>query len=211
MPERTVLVVLAATLLAGAPTSRILHFLGLRDGRYHTIRRSNLQTNVHMVFRPLSLGTGGLHFPDLDWILDHKKKTIVFTRSIHLVCRVWAYLWTCTKGTLKEKRVRIRMYTSLENDKYCKESRQLMHNDLCAQVLVATDCLMVGVDFCLVFYCVILSEEGRSSNNIFPMCGRIGCDARTIPEGIAILYHTKEAVKTASGIVEEGTRQRPRM
>jgi hypothetical protein len=203
MPERTRLLGMTATLLAGAPASRVLRFLGFRDGTYHTIHRSNLRPNIRIAFRPLSTSMNSLKFPDLKWVLDTDRKTIIFVKTINLAFRTWAYLWTEAGGTLAEKLIRFRRYSTLEDEEYNAETRRLMHDDPKCQIVIATERLSVGVDFRAVWYCLIL-DDTLTADRWNQDIGRIGRDMRAVPEAFGIWYHTKNAVSTAQSIVAAG-------
>lgn len=95
LPSRTVLLALTATMRSGQPIESVCGLLGLRQGRFHLIRRSNARHDVQILFRTMRSGFGSATtaFPDLDWVLHEKGKTLIFARSIHLGFRVALYLW----------------------------------------------------------------------------------------------------------------------
>jgi superfamily II DNA helicase RecQ len=206
-PPGTPIMGLTATLLAGAPTDRILKFIGLEHRDYELIRRSNIRANIRVVFRELSLGLGGKSFPDLRWLLYHNKKTIVFCRTINLSFRVLVYLWDLMPGTVEEKAVRMRMYNAACDDSYNNQTRELMHNDPKAQIVLATDSLSVGVDFRLVWYTIVLGEHVTASM-FYQDVGRGGRDASRVPEAVGLLYYSSGARDKARALLDLGKHKR---
>lgn len=49
LPKRVVLTLATATLAEGAPSDNIYHFFGLREGKFHLIRRSNLCSDIQVL------------------------------------------------------------------------------------------------------------------------------------------------------------------
>ncbi|KAF9235287.1 hypothetical protein BU15DRAFT_51507 [Melanogaster broomeanus] len=91
MPSRIVQIGLTATLARGAPMDNVCKLLGFKRGEYHLIRWSNLWSDVRILFRTLQHGLGGWDFPQFLWVLDSGRKTLVFTRTIHLSFRLLVY------------------------------------------------------------------------------------------------------------------------
>jgi superfamily II DNA helicase RecQ len=73
--HNVVLLALTATMRGGAHLQSVCQFLRLHEGRFHLIRRSNARPEVQMLFRIVKSGFGGQAFPELDWILQEKRKT----------------------------------------------------------------------------------------------------------------------------------------
>jgi hypothetical protein len=204
MPAWTVLIGVTATLIAGPPTKRVLDFLKLREGHYHLIRRSNIRRNLRIAFLPLTASLEGQRFPDLDWLLEEpgRPKALIFVKTIALASRIHVYLWHKVTGTDVEKRIRLRVYTALEDEDDCEETRRLMHSDEpgSAQITITTDRLIVGVDFRNVKYCFVF-DANQTADDLNQKFGRIGRDSRRIIEGVAILYYSKQSLETARKIV----------
>ena len=79
-----VLLALSATMRGGEHLTSVCEFLGLHQGCFHLLRRSNARPEVQMLFREMKSGFGGQSFPELDWVLQEKRKTIIFCRTINL-------------------------------------------------------------------------------------------------------------------------------
>jgi hypothetical protein len=204
----TIIIATTATLPSGPPRTRILRHVGLGDVDYHEIHRSNIRPNVRMDFRPLSSGLRGHAFPDLKWLLKDGRKTIIFCQSINLTFRAFVYLWHLCPGTTAEKSTRIRMYTAAHSEAYNSQTRELMHSDPLAQIILATDTLSVGVDFRGIWIVIILGED-QTADMVIQKFGRVARDIRLVREGLAILFFTKNAVKTAQVIVDAGQPAKP--
>ncbi|KII82989.1 hypothetical protein PLICRDRAFT_33150 [Plicaturopsis crispa FD-325 SS-3] len=84
----------APTVRSGPPMDNICELLGLRNGTYHTIRRSNLRPEIQLLFCELTSPIDGDAFPKLHWNLDsaRPRPTIVFAKSIYLGSRIWGDL-----------------------------------------------------------------------------------------------------------------------
>ncbi|KAI1781978.1 hypothetical protein LXA43DRAFT_1152807 [Ganoderma leucocontextum] len=97
-----------ATLLVGHPEKTILSFVGLREGEFYLLRRSNIRCNVQTIFRTLSRGLGGWSFPDIKWILRDGRKTVIHCRTIATSFRVAVYLLhLCPLGSDPTRRGRM--------------------------------------------------------------------------------------------------------
>ena len=75
---RTPLIALTATLRAGSPKDCISSLLGLRECKYHFIRRSNRRNDIQLIFRNMRSGMKNTAFPELDWVLTDGQKIIIF-------------------------------------------------------------------------------------------------------------------------------------
>lgn len=88
-----VMIALTATLRGGKHIRSVCEFLGLQRGQFHLIRRSNARPDIQILFRTMKSSMGGKNFPELDWILRGRRKTLIFCRTIHLGWRVFCYLY----------------------------------------------------------------------------------------------------------------------
>ncbi|KAJ7728672.1 hypothetical protein B0H14DRAFT_2640630 [Mycena olivaceomarginata] len=81
----------SATVRDGAPFDSICCLLGLRPDNFHLIRRSCARPDVQILFRDLTSPINGESFPELDWILDDNRPTVVYPKTYSRVKKV-----TCT-------------------------------------------------------------------------------------------------------------------
>ncbi|KAF7800028.1 hypothetical protein EIP86_011271 [Pleurotus ostreatoroseus] len=205
--QGTVLIGTTATLLAGPSASNIYKFLGLREGHFYLLKRSNFRPEIQRLYRPLRTGLGGQSFPELRWISQEKRKTIIFAPTISLGLRIFVYLWHAILSQSRNPLTRMRLYNSLNPSSYNDESRDLFRNNLEMHILIATDCLMVGVDFPNVQDVVIVGEPAELDEEEQKK-GRAARDRTVVPKGRGILYYTQNAMKTAHQIVKKAGNQK---
>ncbi|KAI9066784.1 P-loop containing nucleoside triphosphate hydrolase protein, partial [Trametes sanguinea] len=199
-PPRTRLVATTASLLVGHPQDSVLSFLGLRHGEFYLLRRSNLRPNIRTVFRVFKHGVGGWTFPDLKWILDTGRRTVIHCRTIALSFRVMLYLWNlCLPSTNRSKR--IRLYNALNRPAYNAESRRLLVEDSEAQILVATASFMVGLDLPNVEDVVVVGNLDNADEHV-QWQGRAGRDPTRVTDARFITYVTKKAMQTARSLCD---------
>ncbi|KAJ6524932.1 P-loop containing nucleoside triphosphate hydrolase protein [Mycena capillaripes] len=84
LPRSVSVVGLSATLAPGKDTTAVCQSLGLFEGRFHMIRRTNERPNIHLVLQTLSHGLSGYEFPDLLPFLRSGRKTIMTQYSLSL-------------------------------------------------------------------------------------------------------------------------------
>ncbi|KAI1781900.1 P-loop containing nucleoside triphosphate hydrolase protein, partial [Ganoderma leucocontextum] len=155
----------SATVLSGNSETGIYSFLGLRTGEFHLIRCSNLRHNVQTIFRTLTHGLGRWTFPDLKWILDSKRKTVIHCRTIALGFRVALFFWHCLPRTVNRAK-RVRLYNALNWPSYNVESRTLMREDPEAQIIIATATFMVGMDIPTIHDVIILGALESADEHV---------------------------------------------
>ncbi|KAK7047014.1 ATP-dependent DNA helicase Q1 [Favolaschia claudopus] len=136
----------SATVRDGAPFDNICRLLGLNNN-FHLIRRSSHRPDIQILFRDLISPISGDSFPELHWIVEGKRPTVIYAKSISLGSRIYADL--LRKANLTVESTRIRMYNSLNFEAYNAETRELMKkgvdDDEYCQILIGTDTLSVGV------------------------------------------------------------------
>ncbi len=187
-----------ATLLSGHPQDTVLRFMGLRQGEFHLIRRSNLRRNVRTIFRVLTCGVGGWSFPDLKWIVHSGRKTVIHCSTIALGFRLALYLWHLCPPS-PDRRIRIRLYNALNWPSYNTETRDLMRNDPNAQIIIATATFMVGIDLPNIADVVILGNLVSADEHI-QWEGRAGRDPRVVTDARCITYVTSQALLAARAL-----------
>ncbi len=199
-PSRTRIIGTTATLLAGHPEQTVLSFVGLRDGEFHFLRRSNVRRNVQTIFRTSTHGLGGWSYPDLDWILQAGRKTVIHCRTISQSFRVAVYLWhVCPPSSERSKRVR--MYNALHWPSYNAETRRLMQEDPDAQVIIATASFMVGLDLPNIADIVIVGNLVSADEHV-QWEGRPGRDPTAVRDARCITYVTKKSMQTARALLD---------
>lgn len=195
MPRRTTLIGLTATLLAGQETQELLQTLGLRPGNFFFQRRSNIRHDVKDIYRVLRHGLSGWTFPDLDWIVEGGRKTLIYCGSFALGFRLRVYFHYKSPSTV------VRLYNSLCFSSYNMASRRLFVADPSTQIIIATDSLVVGIDFPNVEDVVDL--DCRHPNHGKQRKGRSGRAGGNVKDPRGITYVTKATMEKAKKMVEK--------
>ncbi|KAJ3964266.1 P-loop containing nucleoside triphosphate hydrolase protein, partial [Lentinula raphanica] len=173
LPDNVVMMGLTATMRGGTALKSICQFLGLRNGGYHLIRRSNQRHDIQLILREVSSPIDGSSFPELRWILRQNRKTIIFCRSISLGNRVRQYLYhydVSLGGNPHTVNQRICEYNSI-SDSHNEATRRLIQSGECTIVL-ATSALAVGVDVEDVEDVVVFGDP-EDVDQLLQMFGRI--------------------------------------
>ena len=76
-------------------TERVCNSLGLRNGEFFVLRRSNIRHDIQLLFKTLTHGLGGDTFEDLRYIVEDepRRRCIIFCPTIRLAFTLLAYLW----------------------------------------------------------------------------------------------------------------------
>ncbi|KAL1943189.1 hypothetical protein VTO73DRAFT_4264 [Trametes versicolor] len=195
------LIALTATLQTGAWFHSVCHFLGLHDGHFYLIRRSNMRYDLRFVFRTVESGARSHTFPELDWVLEGDRKIIIFCPVISMAHRVATYLYARSNG-LEDLDQRIRMYHSLNWASYNSDTLSSMHDDARSRVTVATDALAVGIDVSgtddVVLYDTVLPSN---TDTILQKAGRIR-DGRGRGSRV-VVYLPKKATELAQSALSD--------
>ncbi|KAJ3763074.1 P-loop containing nucleoside triphosphate hydrolase protein [Lentinula raphanica] len=204
LPRWTTLTGVTATLSAGADTQVVTQLLGLKPGSFVFTRHSNRRPELQIIFRTLRHGLQGWTFPDFDWILDGRRKTIIYCSTISLAYRLFVYLWRKdTPSNSPSRRKRFRLYCSLYTHQYNKISRDMFVNDRGCQVLISTDALKVGNDFPNVDDAIVV--EPQSPDDVLQKGGRAGRKPPfSNPGPRCICYFTESTMKRAKTVSQNG-------
>ncbi|KAJ3911355.1 P-loop containing nucleoside triphosphate hydrolase protein [Lentinula edodes] len=202
LPDRVVLISLTATMRGGRALKTVCRFLGLQDGRFHLIRRSNQRPDIQLIFREISSPVNGRSFPELDWVLAEKRKTIIFTRHINLGNRLHEYMYHRDQELGSDPRTvlnRMREYNSLSED-YNQVTRTLMRSGDCS-VVFGTSSLAIGVDIEKV-QDVVLFGDPLDLDELLQMLGHIRPNWDIVPHGNkpthrGIIYFSPNSLKRA--------------
>ncbi|KAJ3779798.1 P-loop containing nucleoside triphosphate hydrolase protein, partial [Lentinula aff. detonsa] len=186
LPRSATLTGVTATLPAGVETRQLTAILGLKPRSFVFTRRSNQRPELQLIFRTLRHGLQGWSFPDLEWILDHQRKTMIYCRTISLAFRL-----------------RFRLYCALFSHQYNSSSLDMFVNNTDCQILISTDALKVGNDFPNVDDVIILNPE--SPEDVLQMGGRAGRkQPYSNPGPRAICYYTQSTMRRANAVLENG-------
>ncbi|KAG9221254.1 hypothetical protein CCMSSC00406_0008911 [Pleurotus cornucopiae] len=197
MKSTTTLIAVTATLPA-ADVNRIVHVLGLAPGSYFFTRRSNIRSDIQFITRILRHGLGGWSFPDFDWIVKTKRKTIVYADTVTLAHRLFVYFWSLSPSSHHD---RFRMYCAPCASSYNKETRDLFEHDPNLQVVLATDALKVGNNWPNIADAVIINP--KNPNDIVQKGGRVGRQPGLVrnPGPRAFVYIPSSMAKRAASII----------
>jgi len=113
---------------------------------------------------------------------------------------VFSYLWKQLNSPNRIRAKQIRMYNALIWQDYNLETRELMWEQNGCRVIVATDILMVGVDFPDIDNVVIIGRP-PNVNDYLQKVGRAGRDRALVPNPCGIVYLTDYARKSAYGML----------
>jgi len=197
-------IAMTATLLPDNQTDRVCEFVGLRD--YHTVRRSNRRPEIQLLLRVLSHGIENQEFSNLRWVVEdmRRKKIIIFCTSIRDGYRVFCYLWRQLDSPFNVRAEQLRMYNALNWRDYNLRTRELMRKPDGCRVIVATDILMVGINFPDIDDVIIIGHPPHP-NDYLQKVGRVGRDHSLVPNPRGIMYITAYAANAASK--QLGTKQ----
>ncbi|EEB88760.1 hypothetical protein MPER_13231 [Moniliophthora perniciosa FA553] len=179
LPRGTTLIGLTATLAVGNDVERIMKVLGLQPGSFVFARRSNRRPELQFIFCIFGHGIQGWQFPDLKWIIDGSRKTIIYCRTISLAFRL----------------------------NYNKKSRDMFVQNPETQILITTDALKVGNDFPNVEDAV--SIDPATPEDVLQYGGRAGRKGiQSDPGPRSISYFTKSTLDRAKSVLN-GKNQDP--
>ncbi|KAL6305496.1 P-loop containing nucleoside triphosphate hydrolase protein, partial [Sparassis latifolia] len=202
LPKRIVLLLTTATLAAGEATENVCTFFGLREGAFHFIRHSNIRPDVQLLFRTLTRGLSGPRFPDFRWVLKENRKTIIFCPRRQHGDRLATYLCSIVPGS-PDPQKRIRLYNALHWEDFNGDTLRVFREDLDAQIVVATDTLMVGLDVLNVCD-VILATVPVTVDEFLQKIGWVGRDRHLVNDARGIVYNPKNTMKKARAIIDKG-------
>ncbi|KAJ7672978.1 P-loop containing nucleoside triphosphate hydrolase protein [Mycena polygramma] len=193
----------SATVREGAPFQNICRLLGLEHTDFLLIRRSSARPDVQLLFRDLVSPISGDFFPELDWILEGDRPTIIFPKTISLGSRIYGYL--LRKSTSVNPN-RIRMYNSLNFDSHNAETRELLTKvpgdpGYC-QIVIGTDSLSVGVGMKARLDAVIIGDV-EDADDFFQKLGRVGRTRDDNQQARGIIYVSAATRKQAQKLIDD--------
>ncbi|KAJ7210266.1 P-loop containing nucleoside triphosphate hydrolase protein, partial [Mycena haematopus] len=199
LSSSTSLVALSATLAPGPPTSSVCTSLGLFEGKFHLIRRSNERPNVQFIMQTLNHGLAGYEFPDLLPFLNSGRKMVLHCATLDLVFRVYVYIWRLQPATADKFR-RVRMYHSLCPPDYNQETISLIDNDPYCLIIIATIAFSNGINAKNILDSISLGFS-NTLDIVWQEKGRSGREPESIARGIVLvqLSSITAAVKQLHG------------
>ncbi|KAJ3729758.1 P-loop containing nucleoside triphosphate hydrolase protein [Lentinula raphanica] len=189
LPRWTTLTGVTATLPKDTDTNTIIQILGLKPGSSSACS---------------DMASQGWAFPDFDWVIAGRRKTIIYCRTISLAFRLFVYLWhKDSPSNSIARRKRFRLYCSLYSNQYNKTSRDVFVNNPHCQVLISTDALKVGNDFPNIDDALVIDAEDPS--DILQKGGRAGRrPPYSNPGPRCICYFTQSTMERAKTVVASG-------
>ncbi|KAF8166677.1 P-loop containing nucleoside triphosphate hydrolase protein [Pholiota molesta] len=190
-----------ATLRIGLPMQTILKFLGFNEGRFVLHRRSNARSDIKLTVRTLDASHSSERFPQLDWILKAKGKTLVFCPTIRFGFKLAVYFWHLDpRGSVLDQN--IRLFNSLNAADYNRETLQLLEGNNSSNITIATDKLSVGVD--IADFQTVVIIDPKNMDDMWQKAGRVGRDRSKISNPQVVVYFPREVVKAAEYFAEAG-------
>ncbi|THU89979.1 P-loop containing nucleoside triphosphate hydrolase protein [Dendrothele bispora CBS 962.96] len=185
VPKGVSIVGLSATSAPGRDTLAVCHSLGMFGDDYHLVRRSNERTNMQLIIDTLQQKKRTSKYAQLLNYLRSGRKTIIHVNTIPEAYDIYEFLWDHVPPTASPLH-RMRMYHSLCDDKYNRETFYLMDNSTELQVVIATPGFSCGINLKKVKDSITIGFP--STLDMFYQCkGRAGRSQDVICRGIAIV------------------------
>lgn len=137
LPVHISIVGLSATLAQGTDTTAVCQTLGLFEGQFHMIRRSNERPNIQFIMETLSHGLAGYEFPDILRYIESGRKLVIHFNSLDMLFRCYVYIWRLQHPSADKMR-RTRMYHSLCSPSYNEETIRRIDEDPECQIVLPT-------------------------------------------------------------------------
>ncbi|KAJ7779224.1 hypothetical protein B0H16DRAFT_1838657 [Mycena metata] len=201
LPASTSILGLSATLEPGTATKAVCQSLGLFDGQFHMIRRTNERPNVQFSMQTLSHGLAGYEFPDLLPFLTSGRKIIIHFHSINLLFRCYVYIWSLQSPSADKMR-RTRMYHSLCPAAYNEDTIRRIEEDPQCQIILATIAFANGINAPSLLDSVTLGFSS-TLDIMWQEKGRVGRDPETIARGVVLIQ--KSTIKAAQKVVDSSS------
>ena len=158
---------------------------------------------MQIIVRVLTSGPANVSFPELDWILDSGRNTVIFCKTIGFGFRVAAYLWRTgiTKG-IEDLPSKLRLFNCLNSNKFNQETLGFLNTDSSTpRIIVSIDFLGVGWDSPNTENVVVLGDPDTLDSHLLQKWGCAGRDHLKVPDPRAFLYHTRTAISTAQTVM----------
>ena len=172
LPEHTAFFAGTGT-LSLQEAQELYNELGLKEGRFKSIRLSCERLYVRLIFRELTHSLGGFQFPDIVWVFKCGVKVILYCKTIDLCLRVALYGWSL--HPVIRALDNVRLWTSLTSQEYNACMLSLFEDNADTSVIVATIAFGMGMNIRNVTDSVNLGlpdtlatlhqQNGRASRN----------------------------------------------
>ncbi|KZV82350.1 hypothetical protein EXIGLDRAFT_590227, partial [Exidia glandulosa HHB12029] len=186
----------SATILPGKAEQAICQALGIFWSDVVIKHRSNMRCNLQFERRLFKSALSGRIFSELNWIVAENRSALIFVDSITTSWRIAAYLCgLLPSATPAERRLRIRLYNSLNTAEHNLRTRDLLHQTP-GTIAVATNSLSVGFSSSSIDTVAIINPT--SLNDLVQKGGRanrVAGGGDTI--GRAVVYIPPSAYKKA--------------
>ncbi|KAJ7478915.1 P-loop containing nucleoside triphosphate hydrolase protein [Mycena latifolia] len=193
LPSSISIVGLSATLAPGKDTTAVCQTLGLFEGHFHMIRRTNERPNIQFTLQTLTHGLSGYEFPDILPFLRSGRKVIIHFHSLDMLFRCYVYIWRLQPRSAEKMR-RTRMYHSLCSPEYNEETIRRIDEDPYCQIVLATIAFSNGINAKAILDSVSLGFSS-TVDIVWQEKGRAGRAAGTIARGVVLVQ--KSTIKTA--------------
>jgi superfamily II DNA helicase RecQ len=189
LPSKIAIVALSATVQPGSPTTSVCERLGMLEGSFHLIRRSNERPNTQFSIQVAKESLSGNTFPDLLPFLAASRKTIIHCQTLDDVFRVFTYLWRhLPPGSNKLRK--LRMYHALFDPEYNAETIRLMEEDYALQIIIGTIAIANGINARKLLDNISL-KFAKTANTMWQEKGRVGRDSDTVARGIILVSQSE--------------------
>ncbi|KAJ8094141.1 hypothetical protein PM082_023349 [Marasmius tenuissimus] len=185
--ENAVVVVVTPTkgLAASIPTVAVCKSLGLEEGSFHVVRRSNERENMYLTIEIMKVSHGVSKYAQLLGYLNRGQKTVIHVNTIPTAYEIYEFLWQHIPNDCSPLR-RMRMYHSLCRDDYNRETFELIDSDPELQIIIATVAFTMGINR----KCILDSISWNfpsTLNDYWQAKGRVGRQPDVVCRGVAIV------------------------
>jgi superfamily II DNA helicase RecQ len=167
------------------------------------VQRSNLRSDVRIIFRIAKSGISGTQFPELGWILSCNNNSLIFVPTVHMAFRVHAYL--IEQATeIPGRHECICLYNSANFADHNNKTLDYLCNksSTTTRIIVSTAALTNGVDPPNMG-CVVVFPQPATSDELLQNFGWAN-RKRDFRDAQGIVYVSKDAVQKAKRIVTRG-------
>ena len=176
--------------------SSICNLLGMNE-TYHLLRRSNARPDIRLVFRTFNATQSSDNFPQLEWIMKEKQKTLIFCPTIRFGFKLAVYFWHLDPQSVVRRVTNrsLRLFNSLNSADHNRQTLELLEGSGTseARITIATDKLSVGVDVSDFETVVVI--DPKDLDDLWQKAGRVGRDKRKVKNACVIVYIPSRIMK----------------
>ncbi|KAJ8074669.1 hypothetical protein PM082_022247 [Marasmius tenuissimus] len=201
-PKHTVMLAFTATLREGIPRDSVCRFLGFKPGKFHFIQRSNARYDIKLSVKQFPHGAQSEKFPELDWLLQQRGKTVVYCQSTKYGNKILHYLLEKQQKQhiSTTDKVHICTYNALHTNKYNDKTLELLR-EAKDVIVIATDKIAVGIDIPDIALAVIIDPSDL--DDAMQKLGRAGRDWRKVSKPRGIIYLSKGIFTKAQATIDD--------